>query len=167
MGNRENDAPLATFSLIFGLLCIPCFSCPLPMPLAIIFGHIALGHIGSSATQDARGRAWAGLLLGYMSLCGFGIFAVLIAIGAYVGTTDRVDVVPEEAGEILVETAPAFPPGADGPDQSDDVYLLEGDARYHRFFCSTTGDSDMQRTRLADAVDGGFRACEVCQPDSP
>lgn len=169
MSDRGNDAPFATFSLIFGLLSVPCLVCPIPTPFAIIFGHIALGHFGSSATQDARGRAWAGLFLGYMSLAVFAVFAALMALGNYVGTETTPTAAEVVTPQIVTpqQEAPALPPGTNGPDRSDDVYLLEGDPRYHTFFCSETGDQDSQRTRLSDAIQAGFRACDVCQPGSP
>ncbi len=166
MSDRGNNAPFATFSIIFGLLSIPCFGCPIPTPFAIIFGHIALGHIGSSATQDARGRAWVGLFLGYMSLAAFGILAALYAIGV-ANPSDEVERLEPIAATTPEQEAPPLPPRADRPDRSDDVYLLEGDARYHTFFCSETGDRDSQRARLSDVIRAGFRACDVCQPGSP
>ncbi len=165
MSNRDTGAALATFSLVFGLLSIPCFSMPVPALPAVVLGHIALGHFGSAETKDARSRAWAGLLLGYMSLAVFGVFALLFAIGTMV-PQEEVDAPVEMTNETTPQQAPVMPPGVNGEDRDDDVFLLEGDARYHRFFCSATGDLDTQRTRLADAIDAGFRACEVCQPDA-
>ncbi len=167
MSSREGGAALATFSMVFGLLSIPCFSLPIPALPAVILGHIALGHFGSAETKDARARAWIGLLLGYMSLAVFGIFAILFAIGTLV-ETDESGAPAQEAIEMPTaqQETPAMPRGVDGADRPDDVFLLEGDARYHRFFCRETGDQDMQRTRLIGAIDAGFRACDVCQPDS-
>jgi len=169
MSERGEGAALATFSMVFGLFSIPCFSLPLPALPAVVLGHIALGHIGSAETHDARGRAWIGLLLGYMSIAVFGIFAILFAIGTAFPQEDKApetaEVVPAERAHAATEQpAPPLPAGVNGQDQPDDVFLLNGDARYHRFFCSTTGDLDTQRTRLTDTIRAGFKPCEVCQP---
>lgn len=166
MSNRHDGrAPYATFSLIFGLLCVPCFTLPLPAPLAVIFGHIALGHFGNRPADDfGRGRAWMGLFLGYLSLAVFGVLAILMAIGLAVEPEEVVSTPEEVAVPADPIEAPPLPTAAQGPAQDDDVFLVDGDPRYHTFFCRLTSDAQAQRTRFNAAVGAGFRPCDVCQP---
>ena len=175
MSSRDAGAALATFSLICGLLAFMCFG--LAAIPAIILGHIALGHIGSAETSDARGRAWLGLFLGYINLAFFGLLGVLMAIGIAVGSdedgrpTDN-ESVTEHVGAAndatgVEEATPPLPNPVQGQDREDDVFLVEGDIRYHTFYCRETGDSAAQRTRLADAIGAGFRPCTRCQTAQP
>ena len=166
MSNRNPGSTLATFSMVFGLLSVPCFTLPIPALPAVILGHMALGHFGSAETRDARGRAWLGLLLGYIAIGVFAILGILVAIGTAFPQEDIASdpVEAQSAPAPADEKAPPLPAGVNGQDRPDDVFLLDGDIRYHRFFCSTTGDLDTQRTRLTDTINAGFRPCEVCQP---
>lgn len=177
MSSRDAGAALATFSLVCGLLAIMCFGfAAIP---AIILGHIALGHFGSAETNDARGRAWLGLILGYINLAIFGVLGLLMAIGIAVGsddeaspaengyTSDSVGTVNGDQATSASETAPPLPNATQGQDREDDVFLVEGDIRYHTFYCREIGDSAAQRTRLVDATGAGFRPCERCQTAQP
>ncbi len=173
MSSRDAGAALATFSLVCGLLAVMCFG--LAAIPAILLGHIALGHIGSAETNNARVRAWMGLFLGYVNLAIFGTLAILMAIGIAVGSdgdsaapeTGETESVNGAPAETVSVTAPPLPSAAQGQDRDDDVFLVEGDIRYHTFYCRETGDSAAQRTRLVDAIGAGFRACERCQAAQP
>jgi hypothetical protein len=164
MSSSDSAQRFAMFSLMFGLLCVPCCSLPLPAPLAIVFGHLALGHFGSRVRGP--GYAWVGLGLGYLSGAVWIVLAILYAIGV---TAEPNEVVPVEEVQETTMEAPApsdleLPPPIDGPDDLTDVYAADGDGRYHTFFCSAVGDLDTRRVRLEAAEDAGFRRCEVCSP---
>lgn len=176
MSKSDSPSPFAVFSAIFGVLSIPCFTCPVPAPLAIVFGHIALGHFGRPADAGTnKAPAWVGLALGYTSLI---VFVVLLVIGILFGEPDTSEPVEaevpiqetpgqgEQPSPRPVEPAPPLPAAATGAPQDDDVYLVEGDGRYHTFFCRAINDTQAQRTRFADASQSGFRACDICQPEA-
>ncbi len=78
----------ALTAMILGIVSWVGFSILAGIP-AIIFGHIALGEINASGnTQEGRGMAITGLVLGYLSLVGalclcLFIFVVLNRAGPY------------------------------------------------------------------------------------
>jgi hypothetical protein len=171
MTKPNSPSPYAVFSAIFGALSVPCFTCPVPAPLAIIFGHIALGHFGHQPEPGTnKAPAWAGLALGYTSLV---IFVLMLVIGIVFGDEDAGERVVQEAQESAAPSeqpalsadvpAPPLPPAVEGLQQDDDVFLVEGDGRYHTFFCRAINDAQAQRTRFEAAVEAGFRPCELCQ----
>jgi hypothetical protein len=77
-----NRAPItsgfAVTSFILGLLGICPYTAGVLPILAIIFGHIALGRINrSSATLGGRRWAIAGLVMGYLMVFGYVLFAII------------------------------------------------------------------------------------------
>jgi hypothetical protein len=70
---------LAIASLVLGILWIYWIG----SVLAVIFGHVALGQISrSNGSQQGRGMAIAGLVLGWI---GVGILLLLLLVGASAG----------------------------------------------------------------------------------
>lgn len=71
-------APSTNGMAIASLICAFVF-----WPLAIIFGHIALGQIRqSNGMQTGRGLAIAGLVLGYIALASTVLIVILVIIAA-------------------------------------------------------------------------------------
>jgi len=58
--------PLATWSLVLGLLGLLCMGMLAGIP-AIVCGHLALSNINRNNLLNGRGSATAGLILGYLS----------------------------------------------------------------------------------------------------
>jgi hypothetical protein len=83
-GGTAKTEPLATLSLVFGLLSLACFSVLTGVP-AIICGHTARTRINqSNGTLAGREMAVIGMVLGYISVAVSivaVIFTVLIAAG--------------------------------------------------------------------------------------
>jgi hypothetical protein len=67
---------MAVASLVLGMPCFWGFFVP-PL-LAVIFGHVSLGRIATSAgTLGGRGLAIAGLVLGWIGLALFVLLALI------------------------------------------------------------------------------------------
>jgi|SRR5579859_6454959 len=83
---RQTNGKAIT-ALVLGIVSWVGFSILAGIP-AIVFGHIALGEIKASGnTQEGRGMAIAGLVLGYLSLVGILCiclyFLVILRAGTY------------------------------------------------------------------------------------
>ena len=75
---QGGSEPLATWSLVLGLLGLLCLGMLAGIP-AIVCGHLALSNINRNPILQGRGSATAGLILGYLGT----IFWILFAITLY------------------------------------------------------------------------------------
>ena len=77
---------LATASMVLGIVgaVISLFTLGIPSVLAVVFGHVSLGQMRRDPSQRGRGRAIAGLVLGYMVVGGL---ALLLVISIVVDST--------------------------------------------------------------------------------
>lgn len=71
---------LATASLVLGIVgvVVSLFTFGIPSILAVVFGHLSLSQIRRNPSQEGRGLAIAGLVLGYLVLAGL-VLVVIIA----------------------------------------------------------------------------------------
>jgi len=70
--------PLATWSLVLGLLGLFCLGMLAGIP-AIVCGHLALSNMNRNPVLQGRGSATAGLILGYLGT----IFWILFGLALY------------------------------------------------------------------------------------
>jgi hypothetical protein len=69
---------LATASLVLGIIAIPLCFMVVPSILAVVFGVIGLNRSKQSPTQNGRGKAIAGLVLGSVALV---LMILVVALG--------------------------------------------------------------------------------------
>ncbi len=73
----------ATAAMVLGILCWVGFLALTGIP-AVILGHMALGEINrSNGTQDGRGQAIAGLVMGYIAVGFLGLCILCYLAGAF------------------------------------------------------------------------------------
>lgn len=77
-GRQSPSNGLATASLVLGILAIPLCTLVIPSILAVVFGAIGLSRSKQSPTQDGRGKAIAGLVLGSIALA---LMVLVFALG--------------------------------------------------------------------------------------
>jgi hypothetical protein len=75
---QGGSEPLATWSLVLGLLGLFCLGMLAGIP-AIVCGHLALSNMNRNPILQGRGSATAGLILGYLGT----IFWILFGIALY------------------------------------------------------------------------------------
>lgn len=75
---QGGSEPLATWSLVLGLLGLFCLGMLAGIP-AIVCGHLALSNMNRNPVLQGRGSATAGLILGYLGT----IFWILFGIALY------------------------------------------------------------------------------------
>lgn len=60
----------------------------------------------------------------------------------------------------------AAPAPASAPQADVDVWVIDGRPRYHRESCEIIAEHHGDRILRAQAVEDGFIACSLCEPDS-
>ncbi len=76
--NQGGSEPLATWSLVLGLLGLFCLGILAGIP-AVVCGHLAISNMNRNPALQGKGQATAGLILGYLG----SIFSILFAIAVY------------------------------------------------------------------------------------
>ncbi len=77
---RQGSNGFAVASLVLGIVGLVACCLWVPQLLAVIFGAIALSQLKSNPTQQGRGMAIAGLVMGMLS---FAIIILVLAIGEF------------------------------------------------------------------------------------
>lgn len=76
---RPRTNPLAITSLVLGLLCLPTFGL-VGIP-AVVTGHLAKSQLSGSG-EEGDGMATVGLVLGWLSVGGWGLLVLLGLLGS-------------------------------------------------------------------------------------
>jgi hypothetical protein len=72
---QGGSEPLATWSLVLGLLGLLCLGMIAGIP-AIVCGHLALSNMNRNPVLQGRGSATAGLILGYLGTVIWMLFGI-------------------------------------------------------------------------------------------